>query len=86
MEQRFKEMVANKGLDAVQTEIKDMDWESTFFIRHLPDSNLAQLPDLDDEHRLKKKKKNLHVQLIEKWVIHDPRFLKKNKKQFFLLT
>nr|ABK58140.1 1-amino-cyclopropane-1-carboxylic acid oxidase [Manihot esculenta] len=51
MEQRFKEMVANKGLDAVQTEIKDMDWESTFFIRHLPDSNLAQLPDLDDEHR-----------------------------------
>lgn len=51
MEQRFKEMVANKGLDAVQTEIKDLDWESTFFLRHLPESNISQIPDLDDEYR-----------------------------------
>ncbi|KDP30812.1 hypothetical protein JCGZ_13755 [Jatropha curcas] len=51
MEQRFKEMVASKGLDATQTEIKDMDWESTFFLRHLPQSNIAEIPDLDDEYR-----------------------------------
>nr|AAP41850.1 1-aminocyclopropane-1-carboxylate oxidase [Hevea brasiliensis]CAN85570.1 ACC oxidase 2 [Hevea brasiliensis] len=51
MEQRFKEMVASKGLEGVQTEIKDMDWESTFFLRHLPESNIAQVPDLDDEYR-----------------------------------
>ncbi|XP_074285142.1 1-aminocyclopropane-1-carboxylate oxidase 1-like [Silene latifolia] len=51
MEQRFKELVANKGLENVSTEIKDMDWESTFFLRHLPQSNMAQLPDLDDDYR-----------------------------------
>ncbi|OAY33053.1 1-aminocyclopropane-1-carboxylate oxidase [Manihot esculenta] len=51
MEQRFKEMVASKGLEGVQTEIKDLDWESTFFLRHLPESNIAQVPDLDDEYR-----------------------------------
>ncbi|KAG9153203.1 hypothetical protein Leryth_025116 [Lithospermum erythrorhizon] len=51
MEQRFKEMVAAKGLDAVQAEINDLDWESTFFLRHLPVSNISEVPDLDDEYR-----------------------------------
>lgn len=52
MEQRFKELVANKGLDAVQTEVKDMDWESTFHLRHLPESNISEVPDLNDDYRL----------------------------------
>jgi len=51
MEQRFKELVASKALDGVQTEIKDLDWESTFQLRHLPKSNIAEIPDLDDEYR-----------------------------------
>lgn len=51
MEQRFKEMVASKGLDSVQSEINDLDWESTFFLRHLPESNITEIPDLDDEYR-----------------------------------
>ncbi|KAF9669565.1 hypothetical protein SADUNF_Sadunf14G0120800 [Salix dunnii] len=51
MEQRFKELVASKALEGVQTEIKDMDWESTFYLRHLPKSNIAEVPDLDDEYR-----------------------------------
>ena len=51
MEQRFKELVASKGLDAVQAEVNDLDWESTFFLRHLPVSNIAEIPDLDDEYR-----------------------------------
>ncbi|GAU22959.1 hypothetical protein TSUD_326880 [Trifolium subterraneum] len=51
MEQRFKELVANKGLEAVQTEVKDMDWESTFHLRHLPESNISEVPDLTDEYR-----------------------------------
>ncbi|XP_051135661.1 1-aminocyclopropane-1-carboxylate oxidase 3-like [Andrographis paniculata] len=51
MEQRFKEMVASKGLDSVQSEIDDLDWESTFFLRHLPQSNISEVPDLDDEYR-----------------------------------
>ncbi|KAL5573465.1 hypothetical protein UlMin_023062 [Ulmus minor] len=51
MEQRFKELVASKGLDAVQAEVNDMDWESTFHLRHLPASNISELPDLDDEYR-----------------------------------
>ncbi|EYU27739.1 hypothetical protein MIMGU_mgv1a010275mg [Erythranthe guttata] len=51
MEARFKEMVASKGLDAVQSEIEDLDWESTFFLRHLPISNISEVPDLEDEYR-----------------------------------
>ncbi|CAN6708046.1 unnamed protein product [Malus baccata var. baccata] len=51
MEQRFKELVASKGLDAVQTEVNDMDWESTFYLRHLPQSNISEVPDLKDEYR-----------------------------------
>lgn len=57
MEQRFKEMVASKGLEAVQSEIDDLDWESTFFLKHLPVSNVYDVPDLDDEYRLRKKKR-----------------------------
>ncbi|CDP04457.1 unnamed protein product [Coffea canephora] len=51
MELKFKEMVESKGLEAVQTEINDLDWESTFFLRHLPVSNISEVPDLDDEYR-----------------------------------
>ncbi|XP_042506981.1 1-aminocyclopropane-1-carboxylate oxidase-like [Macadamia integrifolia] len=51
MEQRFKELVASKALEGVETEIEDMDWESTFFLRHLPDSNMSEIPDLDDDYR-----------------------------------
>lgn len=51
MEQRFKEMVASQGLDSVQSEIKDLDWESTFFLRHLPDSNISEIPDLHEDYR-----------------------------------
>ncbi|KAJ6343351.1 hypothetical protein OIU76_005153 [Salix suchowensis] len=51
MEQRFEELVASKALEGVQTEITDMDWESTFHLRHLPKSNIAEVPDLDDEYR-----------------------------------
>lgn len=51
MEQRFKEMVANKGLEAVQNEINDLDWESTFFLSHLPRSNMFDIPDLVEDYR-----------------------------------
>lgn len=51
MEERFKEMVASKGLEAVQSEIEDLDWESTFYLRHLPESNISEVPDLEDEYR-----------------------------------
>ncbi|KAK7359836.1 hypothetical protein VNO77_01801 [Canavalia gladiata] len=51
MDQRFKEMVASKGLESVQTEINDLDWESTFFLRHLPVSNMSEIPDLDEDYR-----------------------------------
>ncbi|CAH9059094.1 unnamed protein product [Cuscuta europaea] len=51
MQQRFEEMVAAKGLNGVQSEIDDLDWESTFFLRHLPSSNISEIPDLEDEYR-----------------------------------
>ncbi|PIA38109.1 hypothetical protein AQUCO_02800036v1 [Aquilegia coerulea] len=51
MEQRFKELVASRALEGIETEVNDMDWESTFFLRHLPESNIFEVPDLDDEYR-----------------------------------
>ncbi|KAK4777364.1 hypothetical protein SAY87_017551 [Trapa incisa] len=51
MEQRFRELVASRGLEGVDSEVTDIDWESTFFIRHLPDSNISQIPDLEDSYR-----------------------------------
>lgn len=51
MEQRFKELVASRALEGVQTEVNDMDWESTFYVRHLPQSTINEIPDLDDEYR-----------------------------------
>ncbi|KAF7801254.1 1-aminocyclopropane-1-carboxylate oxidase [Senna tora] len=50
MEQRFNEMVATKGLHSAQSEITDLDWETTFFLRHLPVSNISDLPDLHDDY------------------------------------
>ncbi|XP_052178454.1 1-aminocyclopropane-1-carboxylate oxidase-like [Diospyros lotus] len=51
MEQRFKELVASQALEGVQAEVTDMDWESTYFLRHLPQSNISELPDLGEEYR-----------------------------------
>ncbi|KAF6159151.1 hypothetical protein GIB67_032768 [Kingdonia uniflora] len=48
MEQKFNELVKSKVLE---TEITDMDWESTFYLRHLPESNISEIPDLDDNYR-----------------------------------
>ncbi|KAJ0986541.1 hypothetical protein J5N97_004897 [Dioscorea zingiberensis] len=48
MEKRFIEF-ADKTLDDPDTE--NIDWESTFFLRHLPTSNLSEIPDLSDDYR-----------------------------------
>ncbi|XP_010546539.1 PREDICTED: 1-aminocyclopropane-1-carboxylate oxidase 3-like [Tarenaya hassleriana] len=70
LEQRFQEMVQTKGLDAVQNEVNDVDWESTFFLRHLPESNLYDIPDLSDEYRaamkdFAKRLENLAEELLD---------------------
>lgn len=54
MEQRFREVMGSKGIESVESEVKDMDWESTFHLRHLPESNVSQVPDLADDYRLVK--------------------------------
>uniref|UniRef100_A0A2P2QLT5 aminocyclopropanecarboxylate oxidase n=1 Tax=Rhizophora mucronata TaxID=61149 RepID=A0A2P2QLT5_RHIMU len=51
LKQRFEELMASKSLKEDQKEIKDLDWEITYFLRHLPESNIAEIPHLDDEHR-----------------------------------
>ncbi|CAN1843422.1 1-aminocyclopropane-1-carboxylate oxidase [Linum perenne] len=51
LEQRFKELVKSKGLEEVDSEIKDMDWESTFYLKHRPQSNINDVPDLEDQYR-----------------------------------
>ncbi|KAM3224720.1 hypothetical protein ACQJBY_057848 [Aegilops geniculata] len=50
-EEQFKEF-AVKTLEAGEkgADVKGVDWESTFFVRHLPASNLADLPDLDHHY------------------------------------
>ncbi|TVU28710.1 hypothetical protein EJB05_20240 [Eragrostis curvula] len=50
--QKFKEF-ARRTLEAGENgaDVKDVDWESTFFVRHRPVSNVADLPDLDDHYR-----------------------------------
>lgn len=47
MEQRFKEMVVSRGLESAE----DVDWESTFFLRHKPTSNMAEITHLNEEYR-----------------------------------
>ncbi|CAL5064093.1 unnamed protein product [Urochloa decumbens] len=59
-EQRFLEF-ASKALkdgdsgdaqgQGAKAAAENLDWESTFFVRHLPESNLADIPDLDDGYR-----------------------------------
>ncbi|ESQ36423.1 hypothetical protein EUTSA_v10008207mg [Eutrema salsugineum] len=51
MEERFKESIKNRGLDSVRSEVNDVDWESTFYLKHLPVSNISDVPDLDDDYR-----------------------------------
>ncbi|KAF8730253.1 hypothetical protein HU200_017234 [Digitaria exilis] len=50
-EPKFQEFAA-RTLEAGEkgADVKDVDWESTFFLRHLPASNIADLPDLDDHY------------------------------------
>lgn len=50
-EQKFNDMLKSKGLDNLQREVEDVDWESTFYLRHLPQSNLYDIPDMSDEYR-----------------------------------
>ncbi|CAN6204626.1 unnamed protein product [Urochloa humidicola] len=49
-EQRFLEF-ASKALPKDGDADANLDWESTFLVRHLPESNLADIPDLDDGYR-----------------------------------
>ncbi|XP_038887306.1 1-aminocyclopropane-1-carboxylate oxidase 1 [Benincasa hispida] len=70
MEERFKETVLSKGLEAAQAEVNDMDWESTFFLRHLPESNISEMSDLDEEYKkimkeFAKKLENLAEELLD---------------------
>ncbi|GJY83829.1 1-aminocyclopropane-1-carboxylate oxidase 3 [Tanacetum coccineum] len=51
MEQRFKDMVAKKALEGVKAKVTDIDWESTFFLRHLPASKISEILDLENEYR-----------------------------------
>ncbi|GKA24200.1 1-aminocyclopropane-1-carboxylate oxidase [Tanacetum coccineum] len=46
-----EDMVAEKALEGVNAEVTDIDWESTFFLRHLPTSNISEIPDLENEYR-----------------------------------
>lgn len=48
MEPKFKEMLAEKGLnEVIRSEINDLDWESALFLCHLPASDMSEIPILN---------------------------------------
>jgi aminocyclopropanecarboxylate oxidase len=48
----FNEFANNAIKDGINgKDTSDIDWESTFFLRHLPVSNMSDLSDLDDHYR-----------------------------------
>ena len=51
MEQRFEEFASQALEKGKELGTSKLDWESTFFLRHLPESNIYEVPDLDDEYR-----------------------------------
>ncbi|KAF9590935.1 hypothetical protein IFM89_000480 [Coptis chinensis] len=54
MEQRFKELVASKGLA-----------ESTFYLHHHPKSNRSEISDLDDQYRKAPQKISIYANILE---------------------
>ncbi|PKA63579.1 1-aminocyclopropane-1-carboxylate oxidase 1 [Apostasia shenzhenica] len=50
-EQRFQEFAAKTLAAGEKVSTGELDWESTFFVRHLPVSSLADVPDLDGDYR-----------------------------------
>ncbi|XP_008803519.1 1-aminocyclopropane-1-carboxylate oxidase-like [Phoenix dactylifera] len=51
-EQRFKEFASKALEEGKQSDAaNNIDWESTFFLRHLPESNMSEIPDMDDQYR-----------------------------------
>ncbi|KAK9056405.1 hypothetical protein SSX86_027496 [Deinandra increscens subsp. villosa] len=51
MEERFKQTVASKLEAGDDDQVLDLDWESTLYLRHLPQSNISHIPDLQDDYR-----------------------------------
>ncbi|KAK1274620.1 1-aminocyclopropane-1-carboxylate oxidase [Acorus gramineus] len=51
MEQKFKEFASKTLEEGAKIDANDLDWESTFFLRHLPVSNLYEIPELNDDYR-----------------------------------
>lgn len=51
-EKRFMEFASKTLEDGTKgADTGNIDWESTFFLRHLPVSNISEVPDLDDHYR-----------------------------------
>nr|QGT40617.1 ACC oxidase 1 [Tulipa gesneriana]BAE20195.1 aco [Tulipa gesneriana] len=51
MEERFREFASKTLRDGSMVDVDNLDWESTFYLRHLPTSNMSEIPDLSDEYR-----------------------------------
>uniref|UniRef100_A0A1D1Y8Z3 1-aminocyclopropane-1-carboxylate oxidase n=1 Tax=Anthurium amnicola TaxID=1678845 RepID=A0A1D1Y8Z3_9ARAE len=46
---KFQESEVVKRLEGSEGEIRDTDWETCFFVQHLPMSNAGQVPDISSE-------------------------------------
>ncbi|CAN8245215.1 unnamed protein product [Cochlearia groenlandica] len=70
MQQKFNDMLKSKGIEKLEKEVDDVDWESTFYLRYLPQSNLYDVPDMSDDYRTTMKEfgkrlENLAEELLE---------------------
>ncbi|XP_031491105.1 1-aminocyclopropane-1-carboxylate oxidase-like [Nymphaea colorata] len=52
MEKEFMESVASKKLEEGEPGWDEVDWESTFFARHLPVSDIADVPGIGHDYRV----------------------------------
>lgn len=87
-------MVKSKGLEDAESQVTDLDWETAFFLRHLPQSNLNQVPGLTDEYRFIIA--NLKIPQKKDWILknssirihkkQEKRKKKKKKTSFYSIT
>ncbi|KAJ3695941.1 hypothetical protein LUZ60_001318 [Juncus effusus] len=69
-EKKFEEF-AKKALEDASNggDTTNVDWESTFFLKHLPVSNFSDLPDLDDHYREVMRKFAKEMEKLAEWLL-----------------
>ncbi|XP_020265519.1 1-aminocyclopropane-1-carboxylate oxidase 1-like [Asparagus officinalis] len=70
MERRFKEFASQTLEKGEEVDTSNMDWESTFFLRHLPKPNVHEIPDLNDEYKKVMKEFALEIEKLSERLLN----------------